>query len=97
MNHFRLAYAGVIKPLTDKSHWAHVELGFKLRPPLQKRPVKRHRKNRTASCLEMKGNNSKNKGRAVPNQEGHWVLLPTKLMQAPVHPNGRKLQGMMLH
>ncbi|CAO2142805.1 unnamed protein product, partial [Urochloa humidicola] len=62
VRHFRLAYSGVIKPLTDKSQWAHVELDFTLRPPLQKRPVGRQRKNRIPGCMEFKGNR-KSKGK----------------------------------
>jgi hypothetical protein len=60
---FRLAYSGVIKPLTDKSQWAHVEMEFKLKPPLQKRRVGRQRKNRIPSCVEQKGNKAKGKGK----------------------------------
>lgn len=41
--HFRLAYGGVIRPLTDKSQWAKVDIGFKLRPPLAKRHVGRQK------------------------------------------------------
>jgi hypothetical protein len=36
--HFRLAYGHVIRPLPDKSQWVHVNLGFKVLPPLEKRP-----------------------------------------------------------
>jgi hypothetical protein len=60
---FRFAYSGVIKPLTDKSQWAHVEMEFKLKPPLQKRGVGRQRKNRIPSCVEQKGNKAKGKGK----------------------------------
>jgi len=60
--HFRLAYSGVIKPLPDKSQWPHVDLGFKVLPPLSKREVGRQRKNRYPSCLEDKGNKPKGKG-----------------------------------
>jgi len=60
--HFRLAYSGVIKPLPDKSQWPHVDLGFKVLPPLSKREVGRQRKNRYPSCLEDKGNKPRGKG-----------------------------------
>jgi hypothetical protein len=60
--HFRTAYAGVIKPLPDKSQWPHVDIGFKLLPPLTKRAVGRQRKNRIPSCLEFKGNKPRGKG-----------------------------------
>jgi len=60
--HFRLAYGGVLRPLTDKSQWAKVDIGFKLRPPLAKRPVGRQRKNRIPSCLESKGSKPRTKG-----------------------------------
>ncbi|WVZ82023.1 hypothetical protein U9M48_029339 [Paspalum notatum var. saurae] len=46
VKHFRLAYAGVIKPLPDKDQWPKVDLGFKVMPPLTTRPVGRQRKNR---------------------------------------------------
>jgi hypothetical protein len=52
VRNFRLAYSGVIKPLTDKSQWVHVELGFKLKQPLQKIGVGRRRKNRIPNCVE---------------------------------------------
>lgn len=64
--HFRLAYSGVIRPLTDKSQWAKVDIGFKLRPPLAKRPVGRQRKNRIPSCLESKG--------SKPWTKGMWLV-----------------------
>jgi hypothetical protein len=62
VHHFRLAYAGVIKPLPEKSQWTHVDIGFKLLPPLTKRDVGRQRKNRIPSCLEFKGNKPRTKG-----------------------------------
>jgi hypothetical protein len=49
---FRIAYAGVISPMTDKSQWANVDLGFKVLPPHMKRPPGRPRKQRISSCLE---------------------------------------------
>ena len=42
--HFSLAYSSVIKPLPDKPQWPHVDLGFKVLPPLSKRGVGRQRK-----------------------------------------------------
>jgi hypothetical protein len=42
VHHFRLAYVGVIKTLPEKSQWPHVDIGFKLLPPLTKRDVGRH-------------------------------------------------------
>ncbi|XP_062195323.1 uncharacterized protein LOC133898658 [Phragmites australis] len=62
---FRIAYAGVIAPLTDKSQWPQVDVGFMLMPPLQRRYVGRQKKNRIPSCLE-KG---KIKGK------GKWKVL----------------------
>ena len=59
---FRQAYAGVIRPFPDKSQWPRVELGFKLLPPLSKRPVGRQRKNRFPSFMEDKGNKPRGKG-----------------------------------
>uniref|UniRef100_A0A0A8ZEQ7 SWIM-type domain-containing protein n=1 Tax=Arundo donax TaxID=35708 RepID=A0A0A8ZEQ7_ARUDO len=52
---FRLAYAGIIQPLTDKFQWPKVNLGFRLLPPMTKRSVGRQRKNRIPGCLEKKG------------------------------------------
>ena len=63
--HFRLAYAGVIQPLTDKSQWPKVDLGFKLLPPMAKRAVGRQRKNRILGCLE----------KAKPRTKGKWQVL----------------------
>ncbi|CAN6302334.1 unnamed protein product [Urochloa humidicola] len=60
--HFRLAYAGIIKPLPDKSQWPKVELDYKLLAPLTKREVGRQKKNRIPGCLENKGNKPKGKG-----------------------------------
>ncbi|WVZ87975.1 hypothetical protein U9M48_034546 [Paspalum notatum var. saurae] len=62
VKHFRLAYAGVIKPLPDKDQWPKVDLGFKVMPPLATRPVGRQRKNRIPGCLENKGNKPRSKG-----------------------------------
>jgi len=59
---FRQAYAGVIRPFPDKSQWPRVELGFKLLPPLSKRPVGRQRKNIFPSFMEDKGNKPRGKG-----------------------------------
>jgi hypothetical protein len=50
--HFRLAYGNVIKPLTDKSPWVHMDPRFMVLPPPTKRPVGRQRKLRHPSCLE---------------------------------------------
>jgi len=44
VDHFRAAYAGIIKPLPDKSQWPKVDLGFKVLPPLTKRAVGRQEK-----------------------------------------------------
>jgi len=49
---FKLAYAGDIPCMPDKSRWAKVDLGFKVLPPLTKRTRGRQRKNRLKGCLE---------------------------------------------
>jgi hypothetical protein len=36
---FKATYAGVINPMLDKSQWINVDLGFKVLPPLMKRPL----------------------------------------------------------
>jgi len=84
--HFRLAYGGVIRPLTDKSQWAKVDIGFKLRPPLAKRPVGRQRKNRIPSCLESKGSKPWTKGMWLVQCQrclgrGHRMTSPQMLSQ----------------
>ena len=86
--HFRLAYAGIIKPLPDKSQWPKVELGYKLLPPLAKRAVGRQRKNRIPGCLESKGDKSKTKGAWKVQcktcfQHGHRSSSPKCPMNGP--------------
>jgi hypothetical protein len=66
--HFRLAYSGVIQPLTDKSQWAKVNLGFKLLPPLMKRSVGRQWKNMIRGCLEKGGSSRK-------DVKGKWQVM----------------------
>jgi hypothetical protein len=46
-------YASVIKPMTDKSQWGNVNPGFKVLPPMMKRPPGRPRKERILGCLEL--------------------------------------------
>lgn len=65
---FRLAYAGVIQPLTDKSQWPKVNLGFKLLPPLIKRSVGRQWKNKIKGCLESSGSSRE-------DVKGKWQVL----------------------
>lgn len=43
MKKFQAAYAGVIEPMTDKSQWPTLDLGFKLWPPVLKRSAGRPR------------------------------------------------------
>ena len=86
--HFRLAYAGIIKPLPDKSQWPKVEFGYKLLPPLAKRAVGRQRKNRIPWCLESKGDKSKTKGAWKVQcktcfQHGHRSSSPKCPMNGP--------------
>lgn len=61
---YKLAYAGVIHPLPDKSQWPKVNIGFKLLPPLTKREVGRQRKNQIVGCLD--------KGKA--RSKGKWQV-----------------------
>ena len=49
---FIAAYERVIEPMTDRSMWPKVDLGYVLGAPLGKRGVGRHRKNRIKSFLE---------------------------------------------
>jgi hypothetical protein len=58
---FRAAYAGEIEPITDKSQWPQVTLGFEMEPPISKRPIGRQRKLRIKGCLEDGGTSSKGK------------------------------------
>lgn len=43
---FRAAYGGSIPPMTDKTQWPQVDVGFKLLPPPFERGPGRQRKNR---------------------------------------------------
>ncbi|CAM0947138.1 unnamed protein product [Alopecurus aequalis] len=58
---FRAAYAGEIEPITGKSQWPQVTLGFEMVPPISKRPIGRQRKLRIKGCLEDGGGSSKGK------------------------------------
>jgi zinc finger SWIM domain-containing protein 3 len=49
---FRVAYASVIRPMSDKSQWIKHDPGFKVYPPKTKRPPGRPRKERIHGCLE---------------------------------------------
>jgi hypothetical protein len=49
---FRAAYQGEIEPLTGKSQWPSVDLGFVLKPPISKRGRGRPRKLRIKACTE---------------------------------------------
>ncbi|XP_048544568.1 neurofilament heavy polypeptide-like isoform X2 [Triticum urartu] len=50
---FQAAYAGVIAPMTDKSEWPEVDLGFKVHPPVQTKNVPgRPRKVRIRGWME---------------------------------------------
>jgi hypothetical protein len=50
---FRTAYAGVIRPIGDKSKWVKSDPGFTVCPPKMKRPAGRPRNERIMSCLEL--------------------------------------------
>ena len=54
LHRFRVAYAGVIRPMTDKTLWLKHDPGFKVDPPKTKRPPGRPRKERIRGCLENK-------------------------------------------
>jgi hypothetical protein len=43
---FKVAYASVIRPMSDKSQWIKHDPGFKVYPPKTKRPPGRPRKER---------------------------------------------------
>jgi ribosomal protein L44E len=60
---FRAAYQGEVEPLTDKSQWPKVDLGFVMYPPRPKVSAGRRRKNRIKSFLEGGGSKSKAKGK----------------------------------
>jgi hypothetical protein len=49
---FKAAYQGEIEPITDKTQWPVVDLGFVLHAPLPKRGAGRHRKLRIKGALE---------------------------------------------
>lgn len=53
LDKFRAAYAGEIEPMTDRSQWPHVDVGFDMDAPIDKgRPPGRPRKQRYKSALE---------------------------------------------
>ncbi|XP_078153162.1 uncharacterized protein LOC144548369 [Carex rostrata] len=52
LHRFKVAYAGVIRPMTDKSQWIKHDPGFTVHPPKTKRPPGRPRKERIHGCLE---------------------------------------------
>lgn len=53
LERFQAAYAGVIAPMTDKSEWPEVDLGFKVHPPVQTKNVPgRPRKVRIRGWME---------------------------------------------
>jgi hypothetical protein len=60
---YKLAYAGVIHPLSDKSQWPKVNLGFNLLPPLTKKDVEKQRKNMIVGCLDKEQGKLRTKGK----------------------------------
>ena len=57
---FKAAYEGWIEPITDKTQWPQVDLGFKLWPPVLKRAAGRLRSRRIRGVDELgKGRNAK--------------------------------------
>lgn len=58
---FRAAYKGRVEPIPDRSQWPHVDLGFKVYPPLLGRRPGRPKVVRIRGCLEK--NSSKKKVR----------------------------------
>lgn len=49
---FKKAYAGLVPPMTDRTQWPVVDLGYKLYPPRQKRGPGRPRVQRIRGFLE---------------------------------------------
>src|SRR6266498_3784868 len=64
MEKFRAAYQGEVEPLTDRSQWPKVDLGFVMYPPCPKVSKGRHRKNRFKNFLEGGGSKSRAKENA---------------------------------
>jgi len=56
---FRAAYEGRVEPMTDRSQWPEVDLGFKVHPPLLGRPAGRPKVQRVRSYLENNPNKKK--------------------------------------
>lgn len=52
VDRFRKAYAGDICPMTDRTQWPEVDMGFKLCPPVLKRAAGRPRTRRIKGCEE---------------------------------------------
>ena len=56
---FRAAYEGRVEPMTDRSQWLEVNLGFKVYPPLLGRAPGRPKVQRQRGCLEKNANKKK--------------------------------------
>ena len=56
---FRAAYKGRVEPMTDRSQWLEVNLGFKVYPPLLGRAPGRPEVQRQMGCLEKNANKKK--------------------------------------
>jgi len=56
---FRAAYEGRVEPMTDRSQWLEVNLGFKAYPPLLGRAPGRPKVQRQRGCLEKNANKKK--------------------------------------
>jgi len=56
---FRAAYEGRVEPMTDRSQWPEVNLGFKVYPPLLGRAPGRPKVQRQRGCLEKNANKKK--------------------------------------
>ena len=64
-----IASPKIWEPLTDKSQWPKVDLGFVMYPPRPKVSAGRRRKNRIKSYWEGGGSKSKAKGKENENEK----------------------------
>ena len=99
---FKKAYAGHVVPMTDKSQWAKINVGFKLYPPLLKRSAGRPRSRRIKGMEE--GGSGKRKYRCKRcGQFGHIkktcnepVADPSAPPPAPPKPKRKRVKKVVL-
>lgn len=74
--------------MTDRSQWPHVDLGFKVYPPRQKRGAGRPRVQRIRDCLEQPGR----KRVTCKRCQGFGHFEKTCKLAEPVHQDEQTIQ-----